>query len=50
MTENTSRWVGDSSANEVLAGALPPDALHALVKEAYENNGSLGVQELLNQE
>jgi transposase-like protein len=49
VTENTSRRVGGSSANEVLAGALPPDALDALVKDAYENNGSLGVQELLNQ-
>jgi putative transposase len=49
VTENTFRRVGGSPAKEVLAGALPPDALDALVKDAYENNGSLGVQELLNQ-
>ncbi|MFI0470157.1 transposase, partial [Saccharopolyspora sp. 5N102] len=33
----------------MLAGALSPETLDALVKDAQANGGALGVQELLNQ-
>ncbi|GAA3856588.1 hypothetical protein GCM10022380_87620 [Amycolatopsis tucumanensis] len=48
MTEDTSAQAGDSAAGKALAGALSPEALDALVKDAYANGGALGAQELLN--
>ncbi|PKW19183.1 mutator family transposase [Saccharopolyspora spinosa] len=39
----------ESNAGEILAGALSPEKLDALVKDAQANGGSLGIQELLNQ-
>ncbi len=39
MTENTPCPAGSSSA-EVFAGALPPEVLDALVKEAHASGGS----------
>lgn len=49
MTQDTSNSESESSAGEILAGALSPETLDALVKDAQANGGSLGVQELLNQ-
>src|SRR5882757_10523699 len=50
MTEDTSsRRRGESAASETLAGVLSPESVDALVKDAYANGGSLGVQELLSQ-
>jgi transposase-like protein len=48
VTEDTTRQSGDSAVGKALAGALPPEVLDELVKDAYANGGSLGVQELLN--
>jgi putative transposase len=49
VTQDTSNSESESSAGEILAGALSPETLDALVKDAQANGGSLGVQELLNQ-
>jgi hypothetical protein len=48
VTDTTSTQAGDSEAGKALAGALLPEALDALVKDAYAHGGALGAQELLN--
>lgn len=49
VTPDTLNSESESSVGEILAGALSPEVLDALVKDAQSNGGSLGVQELLNQ-